>query len=255
MRLLACGDLHIGAGAQFDREPGSRLTDQERALEQIVALVDEHQADTVLIAGDVFHRPRPTPGELLVFDRFARQLAARAHVLAIVGNAGHDLEAGDRPCGLDLFHGSIAVHRMPAVWHGQGLSVATLPSVPAHRLVATRNGGDRATLFQDVADLLIATARGLRAEIPAGRPAVLLAHWSIEGASLPNGLPVADLNEPVLPLDDLMELGYDAVIAGHIHRHQILSEDPLIAYVGSLSVCDFGEVGYDHGVVLLDVAA
>jgi exonuclease SbcD len=257
-KILACGDLHLGAGADYGREPGIRLTDQDIVLTQIARLAVDEDVDAVLIAGDVFDRPRPDPATLSVFDRFLDQLA-EFDVLAITGNAGHDIRNAESYAALELFSRWIDVHRMPAVWNGPGFAVATLPSVPVSRLVASRNGGDRGVIHRDAAEYLIQVVRDLRAEIPAGTPAILLLHWSISGASLPNGLPTDALNEPVLSAEDLDALGFDAVVAGHIHKPQMLvaheadgSYASAALYVGSPMPLSFGEERDEHGVWLLD---
>jgi exonuclease SbcD len=266
MKILCTGDLHLGAGADYGREPSDRLRDQENVLVSIAQVAREEDVDVVLIAGDVFDRPRPDPDVLRVFDRFVDRvtddsLGIDCDVLAITGNAGHDVRNAETYAALELFARRIDVRRMPALWQTRGLAVATLPSVPVSRLVASRNGGDRSAIHQDAADYLVQVARDLRAEIPEGTPAILLGHWSVSGASLPNGLPTDALNEPVLPLEDLAGLGFDAIALGHIHRSQMLYRRPEIFYVGSPMPLNFGEVepatvmpGSYHGVTILDNA-
>jgi DNA repair exonuclease SbcCD nuclease subunit len=39
---------------------------------------------------------------------------------------------------------------------------------------------------------------------------------------------------------------------GHIHKPQILSEEPFVAHVGSLDISDFGEVNHDKVIYLYD---
>jgi hypothetical protein len=99
-----------------------------------------------------------------------------------------------------------------------GFSIATLPWTPVGLLVAARDGGDRDQLHEEAAAMLVAAARGLRAEIPAETPAVLLAHWSVSGASTPTGAITDDFREVVLEADELNVLGFDAVVCGHIHK-------------------------------------
>ena len=249
MRLLATGDVHIGAGYGHRVDA---LADTETILDQIAAAAREHEVDAVLLAGDVFHRPKPTPAELHVFARFAAKLDRMGlPVVAVLGNAGHDQMGTDLPTALELFD-TVRVSRIPERISLDGVDVVTLPSVPIARLAA-RYGfdGDRGEVNEAAAVLLVDAARELRAEVPAGRPCVLLGHWSVSGAALPNGLPVADLHEPVLDAGALDEIRFDAVVMGHIHRGQAFSDRGF--YVGSPMCHDFGEAGFDHGVWILDV--
>lgn len=260
MKILACGDLHLGAGSDYGREPGERLREQENVWSRIVDVAVDHGVDAVLFAGDAFERRRPTPSELLAFKRpLDRLRSADIQVVLIVGN--HDVEAFDRPAAVDLFVDDMALVvpiSKPTVLDVQGdLPVACLPWTPVGRLVATRNGGERDEVNGLAADLLLDTARGLRAQVPDGQPAILLLHWSISGAALPTGIPTDQLREPVIPLSELERLGFDAIVAGHIHKPQLLATDPRepdmpIFYVGSPMPLNFGEASVEHGVWILE---
>lgn len=258
-RLLCFGDLHLGAGTDYGREPGDRLRDQQDVLAMVVQLANENDVDAVLFAGDAFHRRRPTPAELLAFARPLVEL--EAPLIAIAGN--HDVESADLPTALEVFTndashdspGLLTLSTRPEVINLPGLAVATLPWTPVSRLIAQRDGGDRDRTHDEVAAMLVAAARGLRAEIPADTPAVLMLHWSISGASTPTGALTDEFREVVLDVDELGALGFDAVVMGHIHRHQVLCEEPWIGYVGSPLPVDFSEANTPHGCVLLELAA
>jgi exonuclease SbcD len=253
MKILATADLHIGAGGSLRTD---HLADQEAVLAQIVAVAREEEVDLVAIAGDVFHRPQPAPPVLHVFKRFTRELARYGiPAVACSGNVGHDLVNGDVESALELFESEwFRVSRVPElVKAAEDVAVCTLPSVPVHRLVARHNGGDRAEIFREATDLLLRVGRELREQVPDGWPSLLLSHWSVSGASLPTGLSSDDLNEPVLPWDAIVELGFDAAIFGHLHMHQVLNEEPLVAYAGPPMLVDFGEQNVPHGCVLLEL--
>jgi exonuclease SbcD len=258
VRVLCAADLHLHDWPGL--APVDRLADQDAVLGQIVELTADRDVDAVLLAGDIFHRPHPTPRVLDVFDRFVRRLVkvGPLDVVAICGNASHDIVNAEEYAALELFDDLITVARGPRVINVRGAAIACLPSVPVSTLVAARGGGDRDEVNQDAALLLLETARELRAQIPDGTPAVLAAHWSVSGAAFPNGLPVDAAREPVLPLGELERLDYDAIVLGHIHRYQRLAtiaDDPIcpLFYCGSPLPLDFGEAGYPHGVVILDV--
>jgi len=214
-RFLAIGDLHLGAGPDYGREPGDRLRDQERVWSDALALAVEHDVDAVLFAGDAFHRRRPTPAEMIAFQRPLQQFSSEHDIEVVAISGNHDCEAADLPTALDVFGREVDLYTQPGVWHADGgASVACLPWTPVSRLIATRNGGDRDDLNREAAELLVATARGLRASIPTGQPAVLMAHWSVSGASTPTGVMTDDFREVVLELAGLDALGFDAVVLG-----------------------------------------
>lgn len=250
-RLFCVGDIHLGAIDSYVDDPRS---EEDRMLDQVVQIAYERQADLVLVAGDVFHRPRPAPNVLHVFQRFCTKLEAYSiPAIAVHGNLGHDLVNGDEPSALELFASDwLHVSRTPELVKAAGdVAVCCLPSVPVHRLVAAANGGDRALINEAAAEALLEVARGLYAQVPDGWPSILLGHWSVSGAALPNGLPTDDLHEPVLSLDGLEEIGFDAYIMGHIHRSQPLGDTG--CYTGSPWVQNFGEAECEHGCWIVDL--
>lgn len=273
-KLLCTGDLHLGAGSEYGRKPGDRLRDQEDVLNRIADVAIDEGVDGILIAGDTFNGPAAPPEQLAILARFIDRLQGRIPILAITGNGVHDLSMRETN-GLEIFNhiDGITVHSQPTVVEFAGCAVATLPWVSPARLVAARNGGDRDEVNADVAQLLLdIAARGLEecATVAPGAPTILLGHWSVSGASLPNGLPVDQLREPVIPLADLLALGYDATVLGHIHAAQHFLPDASAMrivwsdgsgsgttfphfYVGSPTPLNFGEADTAHGVWILDL--
>lgn len=259
-RFLCTGDLHLGAGTELGREPGDRLRDQDDVLEQIATIADDRNVDAILFAGDAFDGPLVHPEHYAVWRR---QLAAQ-RVIAISGNGRHDT-ATRTVKAPEVVMAELATQ--PDVVHVGDVAIARLPWAPVGWLVAQHDGGDRDDINAYAARLLVEIARDLRARVD-GR-AVLMLHWSIEGAALPNGLKIEEhAREPIVPLGDLEQLGYDAVVAGHIHRPQLLTPGPLVEngngshvvdpacpvfYVGSPMPLNFGETATPHGVWILDI--
>lgn len=276
MKLLCTGDLHLGAGAELGRAPGDRLADQSEVLGRIAGIAVERDVDGILIAGDVFEGPGIPPEQLQLFAQFV----AACHlsdfpILAITGNGKHDAAVRSTN-GLAIFAHipGIQISSTPELVEFAGCTVATLPWVHPGRYIAA-HGRDvpRDETNSVVADLLLEAARGLRAQIPEEDTAILLAHWSVSGSNLPNGLPVADLREPVIDGGELADLGFDAVVLGHIHAPQFMlgdgtactvirgdGETPTATsrkpfYVGSPLPLNFGETGTGHGVWIVDLGA
>jgi exonuclease SbcD len=250
-RFLCCGDLHLDAGPDLGRAPGDRLHEQEEVWRRCLEIAAEENVEAVLFAGDAFHKARPSPEAMLAFER--PLLVESRHLrpmVAILGN--HDVAGVSLGTGLEVFAeaGLLTLAREPAIHAVAGVSIACLPWVAASRVVAAHGGGDRDDINAQAAELLLATARGLRAQIDG--PAILLTHFSISGSSLPNGLPVEQLREPVLQLGDLEALGFDAVIAGHIHVPAQLGDDQRVIYVGSPLPLNFGEADVRHGVWIVE---
>ena len=85
MKLIHLSDLHIGKRVNEI----SMLEDQEYILLQILQIIQEEQADAVLIAGDVYDKSVPSAEAVTLFDELLCRLANRKiPVLIISGN--HD---------------------------------------------------------------------------------------------------------------------------------------------------------------------
>ena len=243
-RLVVAADNHVGKGAHLFR---TRLDEQEHVWAETLRLARDLDSAAVLHAGDLFDRRRPSPAEVVAVERplVHHDAVGGCPVHVIPGN--HDTTAHG-PGGLHVLAeaGLIELWPRPAVIVVDGFEVVTLPWSPSSRLIAERGGRDGIT--DDVVELLVTAAGELLAET-AGPFPILLGHWSAAGASLPNGLPVEQLREPVLPTDELEALGFAAIALGHIHVGAVLKSDAgRTFYTGSPMPLDHGEAGLIHGV-------
>ncbi len=59
--------------------------------------------------------------------------------------------------------------------------------------------------------------------------------------------------EPILLLSSVALPAFDYVALGHIHRHQVLNENPPVVYAGSLERIDFGEENDAKGFYVIDI--
>ena len=85
MKLIHLSDLHIGKRVNEI----SMIEDQEYILYQILQIIDDEQADAVLIAGDVYDKSIPSAEAVTLLDDFLCRLAQRnIPVFLISGN--HD---------------------------------------------------------------------------------------------------------------------------------------------------------------------
>lgn len=229
--VAVVADLHLGAGGN------ARLGAQRAAWLEAVELAN-HEASSLVIAGDVFHRARPTPDELGAFADGLDLL--ELPTIAIVGN--HDVSNVNETTALEVLlrhRTQMTACRQPQTFESNEYTVAVMPWSP---------------LRPSASDLLD-VARSLYARCDIAKPSLLVPHWAISGSVLPSGRRLEDVSREVaLPLLELEAIGFDAIIAGHIHKPQALGESMTpIEYVGSLAAVDHSEAGDAHGLVVWHV--
>lgn len=247
-RLMVVADVHIESGANYGRSPGDRLRDQANIWETACKEAVDRGVDGVLVAGDLFDRPKPSPAGYLAAYRGLRWLhAAKIPVVIIPGN--HDIDgANDSAHALDVLAPFATISKRPEVVEVAGVRVATLPWASRARMAALLDGSDVDAPSATVSERLVEVAAGLRASAD-----VLLLHWSLSGAVSSSGQSTDEFREVVLPTRELEAQDWHYVVAGHIHSRQRLDENGTIFYPGSLCVTDFSESDQPHGFAILDI--
>lgn len=195
--------------------------------------------------GDVFFRSRVPPG--LVVRAFAplKAVADRGIPVCVVpGN--HERSAIPHP--LLAAHPGIHIFDRPRTFRltagGLTLALAGFPFV--------RHG---------LRDEFRALVRQAASDEVASDVRLLCLHQCVEGATVgPRGYVFRDGDDVIRGVD--LPRGFAAVLAGHVHRHQVLRSDlqgrPLpvpVLYAGSTERTSFAERDERKGFVRLDVEA
>ncbi len=263
MKALLLADVHLGKSAASI--PG-RLDDQENALRQAAEIAISENVDCVLFGGDLFNGPGvPSSHYLRARRSLVAPLAeARIPTMAVSGNGSHDSagnEGEDNAMAVLDYAPHFHVRTRPALALLPGLVVACIPWAAPGHVRASLNGN--ADSDATVAELVLRIAQNLHDEARdkyPGVPCVALMHWSLSGWSTPTGMATDEFKEPVIDTDRLEAVGFDAVLAGHIHSPGVVNAnvvggapDRPILYAGSPLPLDHGEASCQHGVWLLDI--
>jgi DNA repair exonuclease SbcCD nuclease subunit len=245
VRALFYADAHVGAG--------DRMDDQRAVLSAIAGIAVEREVDAVLFAGDATHH-RSIIAEVALFQEFVGEVTRNGIPFhACAGN--HDRSTMDVPSTLEVaargFRHAHVADRPGIVGRVNGVHIAALPWCPTSAISALHPDGSHDDVVRTAEEILMDVARGLRASVEG--PAVLLLHWSLSGAITPTGADVSEFREVVLPSHELADMGFDAILAGHIHSAGMVIEHRVpVLYAGSPNVCDFGEADTAHGVWIID---
>jgi DNA repair protein SbcD/Mre11 len=278
VRVLHIGDVHLGVELYGrpdpDRGYGTRCGDFLRALDRALELAAE--ADLILFPGDIYKNCDPSPTVQREFAGRIRRAARHAPVVIIPGN--HDLpNTFGRASSIDIFRvlevEDVHVLRQPNVTvvptaRGEVL-IAPLPFTPRSRLLAQDEA--RGKTISEVLDLMRERLMGYIVELAgqvreererrgADVPAILMAHYTVQGAVFGGyGKGALLAPEVELPLSAVKDDAFDYVALAHIHKHQTVpandyATQPPVVYPGSIERVDFGEESEEKVVVLARVA-
>lgn len=264
IRIIHTADLHIGTQnyGRFDPSTGlhTRLIDFLKSLDKLVDYAIEKDADIVLICGDIFKSREPDVTQQREFAKRVKRLSlADIAVYIVVGN--HDLHnAAGKATSVEIYEtlalSKVYVRRIPTIdkiktKRGE-VSIVAIP------YVSSANISVDGTTIEEIAvemrrrlDLIVTQ---LTAKLDKNLPSVLASHYSIIGANAGSESGIMLGREVTLPLSVFQRQEYEYVALGHIHKYQVLSEYPPVAYSGSLDRVDFGEENQDKGLIDVNIS-
>ncbi|KAB8142186.1 exonuclease SbcCD subunit D [Chloroflexia bacterium SDU3-3] len=265
--MLHLADLHIGMENYGRVDPAtglhSRLRDYLDRLDEAIAFGLESDVDLVLIAGDVYKNRTPNPTHQREFARRINQLrSAGLPVYILVGN--HDISpAAGRAHAIEIFD-TLALEgvtiadraRVDVIETKSGpVQIMAMPWVTRHNLL-TKEELTRASMV-DVEMLLLSRVeqflRTKAEELDPRIPAVLTLHGTIDGATVGIERQIMLGRDMMLPKSFVSLPNIDYVALGHVHKHQLLVNQPPVVYSGSIERIDFGEEHEDKGCVLVEL--
>ncbi len=248
MRLLHFSDIHIGMEnyAKLDPETGlsTRLLDFFKTFDFILEKAFEEDVAAVLFAGDAYKTRDPNPTQQRGFGERIRKLAKKIPVILVVGN--HDTpNAEGKANTLDIY----SALEIDNVWVSRKPELLNIPTKSGNLQIITLPWLHKND-YKTVAEKL----KLLYEKITPDSPAVFLSHCEVEGASYGSEKGLAIANDVTIPLPILQDKRLSYVALGHIHKHQVLSKNPLIVYSGSPQRIDFGEEKEEKGICLVDIS-
>ena len=272
IRLLHFADLHIGMERHGRVDPAtglnSRVMDFLRRLSDLVQFAIAREVDLVIFAGDAYKNRDPNSTYRREFSWRIKELADRGiPVVLVPGN--HDLPAvASRASSIEAF----ATLKVPNVYvlereelvqltarRGQPVQIAAAPYPFTSELVAQEayRGTSLDALDRLVSDKMAENIRALaqQARQQAQTPAILVGHFSVDGAELGSERGIMIGRDVSVPRSTLVDPAWDYVALGHIHRYQDLNAgaQPPVVYSGSVERIDFGEEKEPKGWVLAEV--
>ena len=268
MRILHFSDLHIGVEnyGRLDPETGlsTRLGDFLGSLDEVVACAVEEKIDLVLLAGDAYKGRDPSQTHQREFaKRLSRLSNEGIPTFILVGN--HDLpNAVSRATAVEIFR----TLQVPRLYIGDSLQNYLIPTAngPIQILAVPwpRRGGLLSReesrgltieeIRQELENRITLAIQDRISQLDPGIPAILTGHLTVNGATVGTERSMMLGQDHVLLASTLHQPQLEYVALGHIHKHQILRDDPpMIVYSGSLQRVDFTEEPDQKGFCLIDL--
>jgi len=267
LKILHFADLHLGVESYGRVDPAtgisSRLLDFLNALDQVVDYALENRVDLVLFCGDAYKSREPSQTHQREFaKRINRLVSGGIPIFLLVGN--HDLpNAIGKATTTEIFDTlavkNVYVSNRPDIYriptNSGTIQIASLPWLRRSALLSkeeTKNL-DFDQINQKLQQVLTNIIAAHAAKLDPGLPSILAAHAWVAGAQIGSERLMTIGQEHVLLLSNVAHPAFDYVALGHIHKHQVLSENPPVVYSGSLERVDFGEEEDEKGFYLVEI--
>jgi exonuclease SbcD len=267
MKIIHTADIHIGVENYGKTDMNSRLStrliDFLDRFDEMVDYSIKISADIVLICGDAYKNRNPNQTHQREFaKRIVKLSKHKIPVFLLAGN--HDSPNIPGPAtSLEIF----PLLNLPNVYTGDSLKT---------HLIHTQNGplqiisvpwirkGDfisehewqnltieqsNAEIQKRLIDQINKNALGLNPNFPA----ILTGHLSTESAVTSSEKSMMLSKDYLIPTKALALPQLDYIALGHIHRHQVLNNNPKVVYSGSLERIDFGEENDRKGFCLIEI--
>ena len=267
MRILHFADLHIGVEnyGRIDPNTGlsSRLGDFLRTYDELVDYAIDTGIDLVLFCGDAYKSRDPSQTHQREFaSRIARLSDAGIPSFLLVGN--HDTpQVIAQATALEIFptlnvanvHIGNRLQTYLVETRDGPLQIVALPWIKRSDFLAT--AATRGMTHREINEAIeqgISRAISVQAEgLDGGIPAVLAGHVTVSQSTLASEQTMMLGHDHVLLNSSVALPQFDYVALGHIHRHQVLSQNPYVVYAGSPQRVDFGEEKDDKGFCVLEL--
>lgn len=246
MRVIICGDTHIGAifglGSANGTGGNTRVDDYEKTLNYIIDYAIETKADAFIQTGDAFESRTPSPEDMNVINQAILKLSM-ANITSVIIMGNHDY----RRTG-DVFTSaisSLAVRYYPntrIVLEPQVLSLGGKDKEGADIVLLPyrdRRMYEGKNVIEDSA-LYDSQVRELLDSCSGDKPIIAIGHnFFYEGSYEDYGG-----NEILTNINTYKKC--DLVAMGHYHNFRVLrKKNPIAIYTGSMEKLNFGDADID----------
>jgi len=267
LKILHFADLHLGVESYGRIDPNtglsSRLGDFLKALDQVVDYALENKIDLVLFCGDAYKSREPSQTQQREFAKRINRLSTGGiPIFLLIGN--HDLpNAIGRATSTEIFDTlavkNVYVSNRPDIYRiptNNGIiQIASLPWLRRSALLSKEETKNlnfeqiNQRLQQVLTNIIAANIPKLDPKLPS----ILAAHVWVSSTQVGSERSMTIGQEHMLLLSNVANPAFDYIALGHIHKHQVLSDNPPVVYPGSLERLDFSEEEDEKGFYIVEI--
>ncbi len=239
VRIIHTADLHLGLSFA---QPNVSPSFEELRFKDLISNLDfmknyaiENNADFFIIAGDIFHNPRPS---VLAFNEFSRIVGELVHnnidVIVVLGN--HDSHRARESLSYLKSYVNVRLERFHlfdvagAKLIEKGGRKIKFIGLPYPHFQSSLSYGDFLSHFEN-------KFKEIKASIKEEDFTIVVGHFFVEGGKIGSEHLIASLRDYPIPSQVFEDV--DLVCLGHLHLPQQIGEK--IFYAGSIERIDFGE--------------
>ncbi|GEM_PF-223059 len=262
MKILHTADWHIGTfkGPEVNGV-NLRSLDTRKCLEAMASRAEEERPELVLVSGDIFHTGKTWSDRccdevITAIEIITRLSKTSDEVIVMRGTPNHD---GDGQFKVLQAHfadvKNIHIAVVPEVIKTEHADIAVLPGFDRGAYRAKFPGLGKEEENEVFTQELGKIVMGLRAQCDSGKPAVLMAHYTVPGSNTESGQSqLLTQFEPIVSVECLDAADYDLVALGHIHRPQGVNTVKGAFYSGSINANNFNDEGQERGFWIHDIS-
>jgi exonuclease SbcD len=267
LKILHFADLHLGVETYGRVDPAtgisSRFLDFLAAFDQLIDYALEKKIDLVLFCGDAYKSREPSQTQQREFaTRINRLASSDIPVFLLVGN--HDLpNAMGKATTVEIFDTlavkNVYISNRPDIYHIETkngtIQIASLPWLRRSALLSKEETKNLSfeQINQQMQQVLTGIITAHVSKLDPALPAILAAHVWVAGAQVGSERMMTIGQEHALLPGNVANPAFDYIALGHIHKHQVLTENPPAVYAGSLERVDFGEEDDEKGFYIVDI--
>lgn len=241
MKIVCFADLHLGVKHFGSIDPATGLNTREldalNSLDELIDYAYNNNIKVIAAAGDMYLNSSPSP---TLQEEFNKRIvrASKLGIYTLILDGNHDVSK-------------------------MNLYVSPLKPFSTFELnnsIHTRFFKDvKITVDNETVRFIFLPTYHTKEDIEKiineveydGTPIVYIGHLTIKNAFLNDWL-VED-KEIYIDAEKFNKKGVKAVILGHLHKHQILRQEPIVFYTGSTQRVDFNEERQQKGFCVIDV--